>query len=379
MAIAAPSSTSRDRISLLTDRISAPVITMLLLAGAIFVGLAWASARDAGVTARRADERRAARMADSVATVIDHRWADLATWVDEHRAELMDGDNAALQQLFTVGGANSGSTSVVATMVVRPSGEVVAIGETIPGRLAQDGLADDLQVFGRQVALRQRNQVSDRLRFDHSTSFAVGIPIIHADGRSRGAIVSVIYVDRSSIGAFIPSDTKSPRDATTLLDARGRTVAGPPLDAHIAVVRRPVGVTGWTIAVPRHSSGQLLPTWTFPAFAVLLLFLAVLHALGEARHRRLTREGAEHVRHVRTLYDLASRVLHARTVHDQAELLAGYAVELTRLDGARVRIAAERDANGLVAGSAVPGQREYRVALTGPRQPIGELIAYRRS
>ncbi|MCW2971953.1 MAG: hypothetical protein JWN72_226 [Thermoleophilia bacterium] len=370
---------SRERVALLTDRVSAPVITVLLLVGAIYIALAWASARDAGATAQRKDERRAERNADSVNTVIARRSADLSAWIDEHRPELDGGDPAMLQRTLSERAETEGTTSVVAWLVVRPDGQVVAVGEQYPGRVAGAGLTDDLRVFGRQVSSRQRNAVSDRLMFGDSAVWAVGNPIIRADGRSLGAIISVLYVERSALGAFIPSGAAAAIDSTTLLDARGRTVAGPPLPADEDVVRRPVGTSGWTVVVPRQGSGQLLPTWTFPAFAVLLLFLALLHAVGEARRRRLMRDGAERVRHVRTLYDLASRVLHARTVHDQAELLAGYAVELTRLDGARVRLAADRDANGLVAGSAVAGQREYRVALTGPRQPIGELIAYRRS
>jgi signal transduction histidine kinase len=370
----------RTRVTRLADRLSAPTITILLLTGALFVAVAWASARDAGANAQRKDERRAQHTARAVSTVIGRRWTDLAAWLDEHRTELTSNNPELLQRTLQARASGDGATTVVGWVAVRADGSILAVGEASPGRIAASGLSDDLRLFGRQVSTRQREAVSDRLRFGDDTVYAAGVPIIRADGRSNGALMAVFYVDRSGIGAFIPSNTPPDAvDATTLRDARGRTVSGPRIPASEAIASSPVDNTGWTVGVRRQGAGQLLPTWTFPAFALLLMFLAVLQAVGEARRRRLTREGAERVRHVRTLYDLSSRVLHSRTVRDQAELLAGYAVELGRLDGARVRIALERDTAGVVAGIAAPGQREYRVALTGPRAPIGELVAYRRS
>ena len=367
----------RTRAARLVGRLSAPTITILILAGALFVAVAWASARDAGANAQQKDERRAAHNAHAVATVIERRWVDLDAWLAEHRSEL--NDSARVQRTLQARATGEGATSVVAWLVVRADGSILAVGEQDPGRVSSSGLADDLQLFGRQVAARKHHAVSDRLRLGADSVYAAGVPIIRPDGRADGAVITVFYVDRTGIGAFIPSDISAQDvDAITLRDARGRTVSGPTVPTSEDVVTRPVGVTGWTVSVRRQGSGQILPTWTFPAFALLLLFLAALHAVGESRRRWLTREGAEHVRHVRTLYDLSSRVLHAKTVRAQAELLAGYAVELAHLDGARVRIAAERDHAGVVSGTAGPGQREYRVALTGPRAPIGELVAYRR-
>ncbi|MCW2961983.1 MAG: sensor signal transduction histidine kinase [Thermoleophilia bacterium] len=367
--------------SVRSSRFMLPLVTVLLLVGAIFLALAWTEGRDAIAVADRKDDQQAARYADGVEALIERRWTDLEYWASVHKDVTQPGREAALRDRLEARAGQDAEKKMVAWVVVRPNGSIAAIGERNPGEVAGSGIADDIRVFGRSVVARGTNAVSGRLRFGNDAAFAVGVPLTRgkATGAAAtdGALVMVQYIAHSAFPILIPPAKASDVDALSLVDPRGRTLTGrPAIDEEDRIVQQ-VGETGWTIQLTREPARSFLPEWTYPAFAFLLVAFALAYSLQEASKRRLRQVGDQRVQQVRTLYMLASRVLHARTMREQAELLARHVLDLVEVTGARVRFATTGDDAGIIAGSARPGDREYRVAITGPRHPVGELVAYR--
>jgi len=361
----------------LLDRVVLPAVALLLVVGALFLVLASGEARDVVGIAEGKDRARADRNAEATAEVVARQETSIRDWVNEHPTLLEPKGATKLAQAIAERAGPSSGTSLVAWLVIRANGGLAGVGEPTPGRLVAGGIADDLSVFGRTVSARGRADTTGLLRLGKEPVYAVGVPIRGSSEAMRGAAIAVYFVRKSAIGAFIPGTADSEVDSLALVDARGRLLAGRPLKRGDERVVRDVQGTGWKIQLARDPIELSIPLWSYPLFALLLVLLAVAYCAQEITRRRYRRIGDQRMRQVRTLYALASHVLHARTVREQAEYLAHLALELVDVDGARVRIAAERDDAGIVAGTASPGQREYRVAITGPRQPLGELVLYK--
>ena len=359
------------------DRLMLPAVTLLLLFGAAFVVIAWSEAEDAVEQSRRGDQRRVERLAGSVDTILQRRALDLARWVEEHRSLTAPGQERALQRDLDEH-VSSGSALTVAWMVVRADGSFAAVGESRPGRLVANGIADDLRTLGRTAASRGEPRVSGRLKLGDEHVFATAVPIDPMPPASQpSAVIQATYLERSAIGSFL-GDTGDDDSAPTLLDANGRRLLGPVPRRGGEVVRSDVGTTGWSMRAPHLASSPFLPSWAYPAFAILLAAFAFAYALQDRSQRRLRVRGERRATEVHALYDLASRALYAETIEEQAEDLARSAIQLAGVSSAAVHV---------VAGDGVPiehsvgesgrGSSKYRVAIVGPRGPFGELVVGR--
>lgn len=357
-----------------------PCVVALLVLGAGFVVTAWSEAEDTVAVSQAKDELRADRVATAVSTVVSREWNELEGWTESNRALLKPGREAELGRALADRVDSGGSSTTAAWVVVRSNGAVAAVGESVPGRLVANGIADDLRTLGRRTSSRNTPQVSGRLRFGDESVYAAAIaaePTPPATGRD--AVIIVDYLDRSPIGTFLDSSAKGEVDELALLDSRGHVMVGVAGLESGDRVRREVGRTGWSLEYSRERAETLVPRWTYPAFAALLVAFAVAYAFQDARRRRLRRINEERLREVQSLYQLAQRVLHADTISDQAADLARSAIELTGVDGACVDVTVVGEAVQRQAGVMEPAAFVHRVAITGPRRPLGELVVSRTS
>ncbi len=362
------------------DRLMLPAVTLLLLIGAAFVVIAWSEAEDAVDASQRKDEQRVERLADSVNKVLERRWLDLSRWVDQHEELIEPGQEAKLQSELAERVDGGASSTMVAWMIVREDGAVAAVGEATPGRLVANGIADDLRTLGRTTAVRGTPRVSGRLKLGDEHVFASAVPIEPTSpGELASAVISVTYLERSSIGSFIDDGASSDVDAPSLVDSNQRRLLGRPLQKGGEHVRRPVGSSGWTIEAVRDPINPFLPGWAYPAFAVLLATFAVAYAIQDRNRRRLRMRGDRRATEVHALYDLASRALYAETIEEQAEDLARSAIQLAGVNGATVFVEAGSETIEHSVGTSGRGSGKYRVAIVGPRGPFGELIVSRTS
>lgn len=354
---------------------------MLLLVGAVFVGLAWDGARGSVNSAAQVDGERAQRSAAAVAEVVLRRRMSIQSWIDQIEPDVQDPASIVrMREDLQTWAEAEVENDVIARMVATPDGNVVAIGERTPGMIASNGIADDLRLFARQVAARDRPLTSDRMRLGDDTVFAIGAPIeSDTPGKPSGVVVTAYDVERGPLGAIF-SDQYREKAAELLLvrDARGRNVAGSPVGMPDDPIERHIVGTTWTLLLKREHIDTLLPTWAYPLFAGLLVFMAFGYSVQEVMRRRLRRESDEHMRQVRSLYGLASVMLHATTQRAQAEQLARTTSELVDVDAIEVTLSNEPGGEPIVAGERSPDQRTYRVAITGPHGPLGELIVARR-
>ncbi len=362
------------------DLLMLPAVTFLLLLGAAFVVIAWSEAEDVVDASQRKDEQRVQRLADSVDKVLDRRWLDQSRWVDEHRPLLEPGRELLLQRELTERATGGSSSTTVAWMVVRENGAIVGVGEAIPGRLAANGVADDLRTLGRTTAARRTPQVSGRLKLGDEHVFATAVPIEPvATGDGPSAVISVTYLERSAIGSFIDASGSGEVDGASLLDANGRLLLGRSIQHDGDHVRREVGSSGWVIEAVRDESRSFLPGWAYPAFALLLATFAIAYAIQDRNRRRLRMRGDRRATEVHALYDLASRALYAETIEEQAEDLARSAIQLAGVNGATVHVETGGTSIEHAVGTSGRGSGKYRVAIVGPRGPFGELVVSRTS
>ncbi len=369
-----PASARAQRV----DRLMLPAVTLLLLIGAAFVIIAWTEAEDAVENSRHKDEQRVERLSDSVGKVMQRRWIDLSQWVDENEAILRPGQEAKLQKELERRVGDGASSMMVAWMVVRADGAVAAIGETTPGRLAANGIADELRTLGRTTAVRGTPQVSGRLKLGDEHVYASAVPIEPAlPGGQPSSVLSVTFLERSAIGSFIDASGSSDVDGASLLDANRKLLLGGQPRTGGEHVRRPVGESGWTIESVREPMKSLLPGWAYPAFALLLATFAIAYAIQDRNRRRLRMRGDRRATEVHALYDLASRALYAETIEEQAEDLARSAIQLAGVNGATVHVATGGVPIEHSVGTSSRGSGKYRVAIVGPRGPFGELVVSR--
>lgn len=369
------------------DSVMLPAVVALLLLGAVFVVAAWRDTGDAVAVAERKDAARAGRLAIAVSTVIEQRIEDLDVWVEENPT-LFDRTEAARlgAELKRRVGSDPSSTTV-AMLVVGADGSIAAIGEPTPGRARSNGIVDDVRALGRQVAARQRTDVSGRLQFGEEPVFAIAVPVAEgtsASKRPASAVVMVSLLDRSSIGAFVGArDTaggvEGGGDDVRLLDSRGRVLVGEEDALDGDLVRRPVAGTGWSIEYARERIDTAMPTWAYPGFAALLVCFAAAYIFQDIRRRRLGEMGARRAAQVHGLYELAARVLHAETTGDQARDLVRSVRSLLEVDRARVHIEGFGAPIEYDEGASSPGSEPFMAAVTGPRGTIGELDLWRAS
>ena len=366
-------STSRRWI----DRLMLPAVTVLLLVGALTVVIAWSDADNAVQASHRKDEARATRLAGSVERVLQRRTLDLSRWAGMHDELVAPGNEAELRtelERQVDGGATSSNP---AWLVVRADGSIAGVAESSAGKLASNGLADDLRTLGRTAARRGQTQVSDRLKLGNDYVYGISVPVPTTGPASAGAVVMVTYVEQSSLGSFLGDLGEGQVDAATLIDSDGRTLIGERHDVGADLVRRPVGSTGWTVEFEREELTQILPGWAYPGFAALLAAFALAYAVQDSNRRRLREDADSRARRVQALYELASRALHAESVQDQAAELARAARQLADVRSAQVRIEPAGDeAETVVATDGDTrelGGYERDVRIDGPRGELGVL------
>lgn len=367
-----PTSTRAQRF----DRLLLPVVTLLLLLGSAFVLSAWLVAQEAVRAAEAKDEARATHLAGSVDAVLQRRAADLQQWAERERALFAAGREAELARELRAQARDSTFTRWAAWLVVRADGSVAAVGEATPGRLVASDIAGELVAIGRTSAARNELRVSDRLRFGDSDVFALAVPIEPArrNGR-RTSLLALTSLSRSVMGAFFGSEFTGEDQAAdvVLTDSTGRVLLGERSRAREDVIRRAVGNTGWHVEFPRGDPQQLLPVWTLPLFAALLVACAGAFALQERTRRRLRVEAMRRAGSVLLLYELASRALHADTFEEQAQDLAASALDLAAVDGARVELQATPRRVVRETGRWESGQHQLRMPIPGQRGAVGEL------
>lgn len=359
-----------------TDHIILPTVTILLLVGAGFVFLAWASARTAVDSAARIDADRADHYASATSTVVLRHERELTTLIRD-QAVSIDTPAQAQAAIQNVSGIQTSSTSsdALAQMIVRANGQIVTIQERAGGQIAANGVRDDLTSFARQVAARNRPQASGVLRSGERRLYAVGAPIPAsgtAAATATGAIISVFDVQRGPLGAFFPRAADDD-GSLALLDSRRRIVAGQNSDSSGELVTRKVDGTPWRVILTKQKANTFLPVWTYPLFAGLLVILAIGYAIQEVARRRAKLLSDKRTLQVRSLYDLSASMLHADTQQEQAAKLAAAARELVDVDSAQVTLTEDPKAMPILLGTIEPAQRTYRVAITGSHGPLGEI------
>lgn len=360
-----------------------PAVACAMVAGALFVLIAWTQASDAVGLAQRKDEARAERLAQSILDTLEQRASDLNTWASAHADLLTKGSQTALTKALRSEVSAEDDAVSIAWLVVAGDGSIVAAAEANPGRLAAHGVVDDVRVTGKLAAVRGKMQVSNRLKINDQYAFVIASPV-ESTKQSMGhqrtlAIVNVVYVSRSMIGVFLAGQTSSSVDGAVLMDRDGRVFLGAKdkRENGVDVVNRPVGETGWSIQFDRDDIDELLPSWAYPMFAALLLIFALAFTLQEASRRRLRRRDARAARTAHSLYELAARVLHANTIEEQINDLANASLDLADVDGARVSVQSNEEKLEGSAGITEPGLDEWVVPIVGPRGVLGELVVWR--
>ncbi|MCW2923488.1 MAG: his Kinase domain protein [Thermoleophilia bacterium] len=360
------------------DALILPGVVLLLLLGAAFVTTAWSRAEDTVAASQAKDELRADRVATAVSTVVERQWKELEGWSASNAALLQPGREDELRRALADRVDGGSLSATVAWAVVRADGRVAAIGESVPGQVSANGVADDLLGVGRRIASRNEPQASDRLRFGDAAVYAAGVPVPRpGNPKVHDAVIIVDYLDRSPIGTFLDSSAKGEVDELTLLDARRHVMVGVSSFASAERVSRKVGRTGWSLDYTREEPQTLVPRWTYPAFAALLVVFSLVYALQDSRRRRLRRVGAERLREVQLLYRLAERSLHADAVEQQAEDLVRSAHELVSIDGSCVDVTVVGQAVQRQSGHMEPTDHVFRAPVSGPREPLGELVVSR--
>lgn len=358
-----------------------PAVTALLLVGAMFVALAWDSARDAVDSAAEVDANRADRNAVAVSDLLMNRERLLATWIDERNIKLDQAAGTAAARSGLEQLASSISVpDAVAHAVVLPDGALLATAEAEPGTIATSGVGDDLSAFGRQVVARNDRRVSGRFSAGDRRLFAIGVPIPAArDGDSpSGALVAAYDVDSGPLGSFFPTQSNSAADGLALRDERGRIIAGTEVDDGGEPVVRRVEGTEWRLILSRaERPNTLLPEWTYPMFAGLLFLLAIGYTGQEVTRRRYQQIGSERSQQLRSLFDLSSAMLHSSDQREQAEHLAEGVLQLVGASGVTVAIADHLRSAPVLVGRIAPHFRSYRVAITGSHGPLGEVVVHR--
>ena len=372
------------------DRAMHPVVMALLVLGALFLVTAWSVAEDAVGVAQKKDEIRAARLADSVDQVVSQHEMALAKWASENGALLVPARRKELgAELTNRAGPDSGPDTV-AWIVVRRDGTPAGIGETEPGRLFSSGIEDDLSTLGRRAITQDKPLESGRLTIDDRVVYATAVPIDSPSSAGAGegasaagphfAVISLIDLQESALGAFLGSTGRSERvDSVTLVDTRGRVLLGRTAANDLrARVRRGVGSTGWSIEYSREEISALLPIWSYPAFAALLVVVASGYAFQTRRQAQLRRVRDQRTAQVQQLYHLAERMLHADDIEGQALDLARSMQELIGASGVRVTVTSVGSTVERSVGDATDGAEAARFEIAGPRAPLGELVVTRR-
>jgi signal transduction histidine kinase len=359
------------------DRLMLPAVTALLLLGAVFVLSAWQQAAESVQASQRKDEVRADRLAASVDELLDRRIVELSRWSKGPVALLGPEQHAELQRHLDEH-LESGGAATVAWLVVGLDGEVLATGETTPGRIEANGIGDDLRALGRRVAAGDHAKVSGRLKLGEDYVFAVAYPL---EGATRyagqpAAVITVVNLQLTSFSAFLEPIGDDSADQVSLVDSRHQVLVG---NRRLMgdLVHRRVGDSGWAIEYTRDPVPGLLPSWSYPGFALLLAAFAIAYALQDRNRRRLRELGDSRAQQVHALYELAARVLQSRSIATQAADLASTALDLTPIEGATVHV---ESADGEVVhsvGETGRGTAKYRVPIIGPREPLGELIVSR--
>lgn len=356
------------------DRLTLPAVTVLLLVGAVFVVIAWSEADNAVQSSHRKDEARATRLAGSVERVLQRRWLDLSRWADDNAALVVPGKEQQLRSALEQQVDAGASSTAAAWLVVREDGAIAAVGEATPGRIAANGIADDLRALGRTTAARGTPQVSDRLKIGEEYVYASAVPVpAVSEGAPASAVVAVTYLERSSIGSFLGDQGEGEVDEATLVDGDERVLLGAPHKDGVELVRRPVGSTGWSVEFQREALEQFLPGWAYPGFAAILAIFALAYAAQDLNRRRLRSEADDRAHRVNALYELASRALHAETIAEQAELLAVAATEIGDVEAATVVVHTGEETIEHAAGDPGAGPFDRELQIEGPRGELGRL------
>lgn len=370
----------------LSDHIVLPIVTILLVIGAVFVALAWAEARHSIDTSARFDAERAARNATAVSKEFSVRQDALRMWLTEHDVQIDDpiGSNEARSLLDSVQSSGGWrSTDLLAYAVMRLDGSLVGMAETNPGALVDSGV-DDVRVFARKVSARNQALVSDKIMVDGRAAYVVGVPIASTKiaeqagaGPVSGALVGVYSVENGPLESFFPSNPKGKLEVLSLRDGRNRLVSG--FDkgrSNAGMLVRKIHDSSWYLKLGRERVKTFLPVWTYPLFSLLLLMLAVGYVWQEVTRRRSVKLSEMRTRQVRILYGLSSAMLHSAEQKEQAVQLCLSVRELVDLDVVSVKLSGA-DEYVVEDGELVSGMNKYQIPIMGTNNTLGNLFVAR--
>jgi signal transduction histidine kinase len=271
-----------------------------------------------------------------------------------------------------------------AVLVTNPDGSIAFAREVGDGVLARSGVMGDITATARNASGTGRTTVSGLLEIAGAPAYAIATPLASVSNE-LGAWVTVRDVSTSSLGALLDIEPAGGDQIRSLLvDDRGNPIGGAEDEVDSAgdsnvAARANVDGTGWEVLVARTDAPALVPGWVLALLALAVAALTAVWWVQEGRRRTLQAQAEQRERQIRSLYELASELLHSGSVSEQQGRLAWAAFQVIGLDAARVRIAADGDFVGRVAGDVPRNAREYRLAISGPDKPVGELICYRRA
>jgi signal transduction histidine kinase len=355
------------------DRFVWPVVIVLLFAAALVIAVAWRQAL--AVTADREQlERSAARAtADFAESILVLRVEDYRQFVTSQQKVIDRGDEArlaiAVRDVFLA----DAPSRVRAAAVAAPDGTLMITGERNGSDLSDPMVVRELTATARAAVQSGRDQVSGVIDLGESQGYAHAIPLA-AD--EFGVLIVLEDVELSALGTYVELQQSEDLPDIALVDDRGGLLAGSRIGGE-EIAERTIPGTGWTARAQAPEPEGLLPIWAYPALLCAFVLLGAFYWLQEGTRRTLQSESSERAEQVQRLYEFVSHLLHARGARDQAERLARAAIDLVHADGARVRIAREGGRAGIAVGATDGAARQYRVAVTGPHRPVGELVCYR--
>src|SRR5262249_21662409 len=153
-------------------------------------------------------------------------------------------------------------------------------------------------------------------------------------------------------------------------------VLGNPNIFKIPTIRKKIRGTSWALLLPKTKVSKGIPTWILKLMFIAVVILGAFIWVQERTRRALRIESEESTDRLHALYDFAGEMLIAGSVREQASHLARALMNALPVAGARVRIARERNLHGIVGGEALAHYHQYRLALRGHKEPIGEVIVY---
>ena len=358
------------------------VVLMLVAAvGALTVATVQArsGARDYGVRDRIAATDTAAFLKEH----LERRRTEQNTFLTAHRDAFASRDRASLQARIEDRFLETAAEDVVGAAVTDTDGRVLVLAEREPGAVGNIAKLGRVRAAARAAAMDGKPGVTGRLGSDAAPMIGDARSLSDIGG-AYGAWVVFYDMTVGPVGTFVAHDAHRELPVVTVRDRDGKLIVGPTnLPAEDSrpgipggATTKSVPATNWQVVVPPTPIPAGIPVWIYGALVVGIVMLGCLYWLQESARKSLRSEADIRERETQRLYSLAADLLNSSTTHDQAALLAAAAQDATGVDLVRVRIAADRSHQGYEAGQLHPDAelRTYRVAVTGPGKPSGEML-----